>query len=171
MRIINFSYDIFITFVKHLIDIMSYIDNNLLADETVEYRADIHWFIFVKPFILLLLGFFFYFISEEPAVIYYVGLFLLACGVIMLLMRFLLKIGTEYVVTNKRVILKSGVLSRDALELLLSKCEGLRINQSILGRIFGFGTIVVTTGGVANVFHFISNPMKFRNETNKQISN
>ena len=75
----------------------------------------------------------------------------------------------EYVVTNKKVILKSGILSRDALELILSKCEGLRINQSIMGRILGFGSIVVTTGGATNIFKFIANPMRFRNEINAQI--
>lgn len=77
--------------------------------------------------------------------------------------------GTEYVVTNKKVILKSGILSRDALELVLNKCEGIRINQSLMGRMLGFGSIVVTTGGVTNKFDFITNPIKFRNEINAQI--
>ena len=77
--------------------------------------------------------------------------------------------GTEYVVTNKKVILKSGILSRDALELVLNICEGIRINQSLMGRMLGFGSIVVTTGGVTNKFDFITNPIKFRNEINAQI--
>ena len=77
--------------------------------------------------------------------------------------------GTKYIVTNKRVILKSGILSWDALELMLNKCEGLRITQSVLGRIFGFGSILVTTGSVTNTFKLVANPMKFRNEINRQI--
>ena len=77
--------------------------------------------------------------------------------------------GTEYVVTNKKVILKSGILSRDALEWVLNKCEEIRINQSLMGRMLGFGSIVVTTGGVTNKFDFITNPIKFRNEINAQI--
>ena len=76
---------------------------------------------------------------------------------------------TEYVVTNKKVILKSGILSQDALEWVLNKCEGIRINQSLMGRMLGFGSIVVTTGGVTNKFDFITNPIKFRNEINAQI--
>ena len=79
------------------------------------------------------------------------------------------RLGAEYVITNKKVILKSGFLSRDALELILNKCEGLRINQSIMGRILGFGSIVVTTGGATNTFNYITNPMKFRNEINAQL--
>lgn len=146
---------------------MSYINNNLQVGETVEYRADIHWFIFVKPAILLLLGYLFY--STKTDIIHYAGLLMLVLGGFHLIKSVLLKMGTEYVVTNKRVILKSGILSRDALELMLNKCEGLRITQSVLGRIFGFGSILVTTGSVTNTFKFVANPMKFRNEINRQI--
>ena len=144
---------------------MSYIQNNLQAGEVIKYKADIHWYIFVYPAILLLLGAFFS--SAQTGFIYYIGLLLLLLGLFQLIKRVLLKMGAEYVVTNKKVILKSGILSRDALELILSKCEGLRINQSIMGRILGF--IVVTTGGATNQFNFIANPMKFRNEINAQI--
>ncbi|ADV44621.1 PH domain-containing protein [Bacteroides helcogenes] len=146
---------------------MSYIQNNLQAGEEIKYKADIHWYIFVYPAILLLVGAFF--LSAQTGFIYYIGLLLLLLGLFQLIKRVLLKIGAEYVVTNKKVILKSGILSRDALELILSKCEGLRINQSIMGRILGFGSIVVTTGGATNRFNFIANPMKFRNEINAQI--
>lgn len=146
---------------------MSYIQNNLQAGEEIKYKANIHWYIFVYPAILLLLGAFFS--SAQTGFIYYIGLLLLLLGLFQLIKRVLLKMGAEYVITNKKVILKSGILSRDALELILSKCEGLRINQSIMGRILGFGSIVVTTGGVTNSFSFIANPMQFRNEINAQI--
>lgn len=146
---------------------MSYIQNNLQAGEEIKYKANIHWYIFVYPIILLLLGVFFS--CAQTGIIYYIGLLLLLLGLFHLTKRILLKVGAEYVVTNKKVILKSGILSRDALELILSKCEGLRINQSIMGRILGFGSIVVTTGGATNQFNFIANPMKFRNEINAQI--
>lgn len=146
---------------------MSYVQNNLQAGEEIKYKADIHWYIFVYPTVLLLLGAFFS--SARPGFVYYVGLFLLLSGLLQLIKRVLLKTGAEYVVTNKKVILKSGMLSRDALELILSKCEGLRINQSVMGRILGFGSIVVTTGGATNTFNFVADPLRFRNEINAQI--
>ena len=49
--------------------------------------------------------------------------------------------GTEYVVTNKKVILKIRYFKPDALELVLNKCEGIRINQSLMGRMLGFGLL------------------------------
>ena len=146
---------------------MSYIQNNLQAGEEIKYKADIHWYIFAYPVILLLLSVFFS--SAQTGFFHYVSLFLLLSGLFQLIKRILLKMGTEYVVTNKKVILKSGILSRDALELVLNKCEGIRINQSPMGRMLGFGSIVVTTGGVTNKFDFITNPIKFRNEINAQI--
>lgn len=146
---------------------MSYIQNNLQTGEEIKYKANIHWYIFVYPLILLLLGAFFS--SARTDFIYYTGLLLLVLGLFQLIKRILLKIGAEYVITNKRVILKSGILGRDALELILSKCEGLRIKQSMIGRILGFGSILVTTGGATNIFKFISKPLKFRNTINAQI--
>ena len=146
---------------------MSYIQNNLQAGEEIKYKADIHWYIFMYPAVLILLGAFFS--SAPKGLLYYIGLILLLLGVIQLLKRVLFKMGAEYIVTNKKVVLKSGILSRDALELTLTKCEGLRITQSALGRIFGFGAIVVTTGGATNTFKFIADPMRFRNEINSQL--
>ena len=146
---------------------MSYIQNNLQAGEEIKYKADIHWYIFAYPVILLLLSAFFS--SAQTGLFYYVSIFLLLSGLFQLIKRILLKMGAEYVVTNKKVILKSGILNRDALELVLNKCEGIRINQSLTGRMLGFGSIVVTTGGVTNKFDFITNPIKFRNEINAQI--
>lgn len=146
---------------------MSYIQNNLQAGEEIKYKADIHWYIFAYPVILLLLSVFFS--SAQTGFFHYVSLFLLLSGLFQLIKRILLKMDTEYVVTNKKVILKSGILSQDALELVLNKCERIRINQSLMGRMLGFGSIVVTTGGVTNKFDFITNPIKFRNEINAQI--
>ena len=146
---------------------MSYIQNNLQAGEEIKYKADIHWYIFAYPVILLLLSAFFS--SAQTGLFYYVSILLLLSGLFQLIKRILLKMGAEYVVTNKKVILKSGILNRDALELVLNKYEGIRINQSLMGRMLGFGSIVVTTGGVTNKFDFITNPIKFRNEINAQI--
>ena len=50
---------------------------------------------------------------------------------------------------NKKLVgFKTGVVSRKAVDLILAKCEDLHLTQSVWGRIFGFGTITVTTGGL-----------------------
>lgn len=149
---------------------MNYIQKNLLSGEEIKYVARLHFFLFVQPIILLLIG---AFLASSPkeisAMTHYAGLLILFFGIVSLLSRILIKVGSSYAVTNKRVILKTGVISRRAVDLVLAKCEGLHIKQSILGRIFNFGTITVTTGGVSSTYPYIADPLAFRREINTQI--
>ena len=149
---------------------MNYIQKNLLSGEEIKYVARLHFFLFVQPIILLLIG---AFLASSPkeisAMTHYAGLLILFFGIVSLLSRILIKVGSSYAVTNKRVILKTGVISRKAVDLVLAKCEGLHIKQSILGRIFNFGTITVTTGGVSSSYPYIADPLAFRREINTQI--
>jgi uncharacterized membrane protein YdbT with pleckstrin-like domain len=149
---------------------MNYIQKNLLSGEEIKYVARLHFFLFAQPIILLLIG---AFLASSPkeisAMTHYAGLLILFFGIVSLLSRILIKVGSSYAVTNKRVILKTGVISRRAVDLVLAKCEGLHIKQSILGRIFNFGTITVTTGGVSSSYPYIADPLAFRKEINTQI--
>lgn len=146
---------------------MNYIQKNLQSGEEIKYVAKLHFFLFVQPIVLLLLGW--WLSGSETGVLHYGGIFLLFIGVVSLIQRLLVKVGSAYVVTNKRVVLKTGVISRRAVDLVLAKCEGLHIKQSVFGRIFNFGTITVTTGGVSSSYPYIANPLTFRKEINTQI--
>lgn len=149
---------------------MNYIQKNLQSGEEIKYVAKLHFFLFVQPIILLLIG---AFLASSPkeisAMTHYAGLLILFFGIVSLLSRILIKVGSSYAVTNKRVVLKTGVISRRAVDLVLAKCEGLHIKQSVLGRIFNFGTITVTTGGVSSSYPYIADPMAFKREINTQI--
>lgn len=146
---------------------MNYLNNQLQPGEEVIYVAKLHFFLFVQPIVLLLLGWWLY--GTDTKVIHYGGILLLFFGLVSLIQRIMVKIGSVYAVTNKRVILKTGVVSRRAVDLVLAKCEGLQIKQSVMGRIFGFGTITVTTGGAGSSYPFIADPLRFKKEINTQI--
>ena len=79
--------------------------------------------------------------------------------------------GRQYVVTTNRLIFKRGIINRNSHELLLKKCEGVTVDQSIWGRILGYGTVIVTTGEVANSYKYISHPMRFTTKIHEQIRN
>lgn len=145
----------------------SYIDKNLQVGETIQYKAHVHWCIFFVPIVLLLVGIRFF--PSDDVFEHLIGITALPLGIFTMLRSLYMKIGTHYVVTNKRVILKQGLLSRNAMELMLTKCEGLSINQGLIGRLFGFGTILLTTGGATNVFSYVTDPMRFRNAINAQL--
>jgi len=70
---------------------------------------------------------------------------------------------TELAFTNKRVIAKFGFISRQTVELNITKVESIQVNQGILGRIFNFGTLVISGAGNPQApIPGISDPMAFR---------
>ena len=69
----------------------------------------------------------------------------------------------EFVVTNKRIIVKTGIFSRKTLEMNLNKIESVNVDQSIFGRMFGYGTItIIGTGGTRESFPDIARAVEFR---------
>ncbi|MGZ5130018.1 MAG: PH domain-containing protein, partial [Caldimonas sp.] len=71
--------------------------------------------------------------------------------------------SSDFVVTNKRVMMKAGVFTTRSVELLLNKIEAIAVNQSLSGRLFGYGDIVVTgSGGTREAFSHIRAPLEFR---------
>jgi uncharacterized membrane protein YdbT with pleckstrin-like domain len=71
---------------------------------------------------------------------------------------------SEFVVTNKRVLMKTGVFTVRSIELLLSKVEAIAVHQSLAGRMLGYGDIVLTgSGGTKEPFSSIQSPLAFRN--------
>jgi len=70
---------------------------------------------------------------------------------------------TELAITNKRVIAKFGLISRSTIEINLQKIESIQVNQGILGRIFDYGSIVVSGAGNPQApIPGISKPLQFR---------
>ena len=112
-----------------------YVSENLTKDEHVIYETKNHWMIFLTPR----------------------GIFSLFVLPMIQLMT------SEYAITNKRVIIKVGLVSRKTLEMNLQKIESVNINQGLLGRILNYGTIVIVgTGGTREPFAYINNPLEFR---------
>lgn len=70
---------------------------------------------------------------------------------------------TELAITNKRVIAKFGLVSRSTIEINIQKIESIQVNQGILGRIFNYGSIVVSGAGNPQApIPGISSPLQFR---------
>jgi uncharacterized membrane protein YdbT with pleckstrin-like domain len=91
----------------------------------------------------------------------------LAClvGLTLFLAAFIRRRSCEFAVTTKRVIIKVGLVSRRSVEILLAKVEAITVDQTLLGRIFGYGSItIIGTGGTREPFHLISDPLEFRRQ-------
>lgn len=113
----------------------NYVNNNLIRDEKVEYETTYHWIIFFT-----LKGILSLFIA--PA---------------------LQRWSDEFVITNKRVVIKTGLFSRKTFEMNLSKIESVNVDQSVWGRLLSFGSItIIGTGGTRESFDTIQKPLEFR---------
>ncbi|MEO8158755.1 MAG: PH domain-containing protein [Betaproteobacteria bacterium] len=124
----------------------SYIDDVLINDEQVMYRARISkWSLW--PLILggaLLLPLF-------------------GAGLLLWLWAWIVYATTELAITNKRVIAKTGLIQRRTIEMFLEKIESIQVDQSVLGRMFNFGSVIISGTGVHSApFRNISDPLTLR---------
>ena len=69
----------------------------------------------------------------------------------------------EFVVTSKRIIVKKGLLAHSIFEMNLNRVEAVHVEQSLIARILGFGSItIIGTGGTKELFIQMRNPNQFR---------
>jgi hypothetical protein len=70
---------------------------------------------------------------------------------------------SELVITDRRVLIKVGVIRRHTFEMFISKIESVAVYQGMMGRIFNYGTVEIRgTGGSAESFATIAAPLQFR---------
>ncbi len=147
---------------------MSFIENNLMPGEKITYRAHLHWAVFLRPIGWFVIAILFFISSGDTAV----------TGPIFVLIAIIDGIGSvityktsEFGITNKRVLAKVGFIRTNSLEILLTKVEGIQVNQGIIGRILGYGSVGISgTGGSKNPFHKISSPLEFRRRAQEQVA-
>jgi hypothetical protein len=159
---------------------VSYVEQNLIAGEQVLYKTGLHWIVLVAP--VLGAGFFglfglFMLIgavaskgTEGSGGLGIFGFALLLLAGLCVLLGYLKRKATEMAVTNKRILIKTGLLSRRTFELLLSKVESIGVQEGLLGRMLGYGSVVVRgTGGTPEPFSTIAHPLEFRRQVQQQI--
>ncbi len=147
---------------------MGYVDKNLLPGEAVTYRAHLHPIIFVTPAFLAVVGILLAavgFTDTTLTVLAVLGVLLLVAAVIIGLPRYIRLKSSEFAITDKRVLVKTGVVRRHTLELLLSKVETIGVEQGVFGRMLDYGTVtIVGTGGTKEPFKDIARPLEFRRQ-------
>ena len=88
---------------------------------------------------------------------------LFGLGLVFLAMAYVRYKSTELAVTTKRVIVKHGFIRRQSVEINLNMVESIQVDQGVLGRLFNFGTLVISGTGTSHApIAGISEPMGFR---------
>ncbi|WP_343643159.1 PH domain-containing protein [Chryseobacterium sp.] len=137
------------------------------SSEPINYEAKVHWISYVIPVFFTVIG--------SVGVLYFLLLgykFMLGfMGIISLFLIFLFIKGiikiirnknTKIYVTDNYLTFSTGILGKTFSDISLNKLEGMQFNQSFLGKMLNYGTLVVTTGEVTHSY-FIENPMELRN--------
>ena len=167
---------------------MSYVERNLIPGEKVFYKTGLHWSVLIGHFLLgalfaiaaLALSIYTY-SDKSPTgntsgatgpsgvLLAIVGILSIAAAVT-IISGIVRRNATEMAVTNKRVIVKTGIASRRTFEMLLSKIESIGVQESVMGRMFGFGTVTIRgTGGTPDSFAKIAHPLEFRKQVQQHI--
>jgi uncharacterized membrane protein YdbT with pleckstrin-like domain len=158
---------------------MRYIDENLISGEHVTYRAKLHWILFLKPLltsaVLATLAVLLLYLAYDgnpnwSDLLTLIGIALIVIAAVPLVSAMISRSSAEFAVTNKRVILKIGFIQKTTAEMFLNKIESVGVDQSIMGRVLGYGTITIRgTGGSLEPFDNLSAPLEFRRQIQEQI--
>ena len=154
----------------------SYLSRVLGPGEKILYESELHWVIYRHGIILTILGVLVGHFADDAigmllggdigafAVkpVTYIAVAIIVFGAFELIIAYIRQISTELVVTNRRVIAKYGFIATTTFELMIDRVEGANIDQTVLGRMLGFGTVMVhgTGGGISPIDH-VANPYAF----------
>jgi len=128
---------------------MGYAERILQPGETITYRARLHWIIYLTGMLLVLVA-----IGLAAAAVALktetvrIGLMVgaliaLFLGLFQMIRAWLVAANTEIIVTSRRVIYKTGFISRNTVEMNLDKVESVLVQQSLTGRMLDFGTVII----------------------------
>jgi uncharacterized membrane protein YdbT with pleckstrin-like domain len=160
---------------------MSYVERNLIPGEKLIYRTGVHWSVLFVPAIIAA-------IIAAPGIailafrddlsgkgipangISFAGAVLIIVAVAIFGYSVVKKNATEIAVTDRRVMIKTGLAGRRSLEIMIAKVESIGIDETLLGRMLGYGTVVIHgTGGTPEPFTKIAHPSEFRMAVQRQI--
>ncbi len=128
---------------------MGYIEDTISDVEKIVYKVKFHWIYTFIAFLYLI----------------FLGLFII--GIFIFLKMMINKWTTERALTNTRYIQKIGWIARNTEEIGISKIEEVDLQQSILGRILGYGSISISGTGSGHILlKDIDAPLAFQKNLN-----
>jgi uncharacterized membrane protein YdbT with pleckstrin-like domain len=149
---------------------MSYVTRVLQPGETLLYTTKLHWIIYIRTILLMIVGIILVGAAISTSDNQSLSLAFAIAAIIFALLAlstglraFIRRATTELAVTDHRVIYKTGLIARHTIEMNRDKVESVDVDQTLLGRILGYGTIIVRgTGGSLEPIRNIGDPLTFR---------
>ncbi len=167
---------------------MSYIDNNLLPDEKIIFRTKKHYIVFLVPALFLLVTLFFctdnritHGLDQTLSTFSHIlpilnsahhlpAIIFLIAAIVSGIQQWILYQLSDYAVTNKRVIMREGLVERIVADLRLSTISTVNIDQSLLAQMLNYGNITINGfGGSADRFMQVNTPGEFQRSVHSQL--
>ncbi len=137
----------------------SYVEKTLASDESIVHRANFNWTYSFFPMVWFIIGLlpvgvlgYVQFLRDVAFSDLQVGWWSAAvavfAGSIILFSHLIVLYTTEIVVTTYRFVYKTGLVSRNTQEVSLNKIEEITLRQSVWGRLFGYGALIMRGTGV-----------------------
>jgi uncharacterized membrane protein YdbT with pleckstrin-like domain len=145
---------------------MKYVEEVLQPGETVLFASTIHWLIYAPAILLFIAAVVsaFWTAGGSEFVLRGISLVCFAASFLSAARAWFKRWTTEIAVTDRRIIYKRGFIRRHTIEMNMDKVESVDVNQSLLGRVFGYGDVLVRGTGVGfEPLHMIESPIEFRN--------
>ena len=149
---------------------MAYYKKVIQSDEVVHYIGRLHWTIYLPALFAFILAAAIYALAafllppNAGLVASVVGVITLLGAALTLIKIWLRQFSTEMVVTDRRVIYKIGLVRRHTVEMNISKIETVDVEQGILARILGYGTVLIRgTGAGFEPLTQVADPLALRN--------
>jgi membrane protein YdbS with pleckstrin-like domain len=145
---------------------MAYVDSILEPGETVRYHTTVSWTIYAPAILLaicaiasLLAAF-----SSDLVNIGWFAAIVFALGAIFTAVpAWFRRLTTEIAVTDRRIILKRGLVRRHTVEMNMQKVESVDVDQTLTGRLFNYGTVTIRgTGSSFETLRMIDSPLNLR---------
>ena len=140
-----------------------YVDKVLQPGERILYRASLNWILYLPGLAVMLVALALYTVTSN-GFLHFVAALGGLVGLFLLARAWFEWWTTEIAVTDRRVIYKTGSISRKTTEMHMDKVESVDVDQSVLGRILDFGDVIVRgTGSGLSPIKSVDAPLELRN--------
>lgn len=140
-----------------------YTKSSLGPEEKVLYCGQLHWKIFIWPLILILIGIIWTLINFQYGAIFFI------VALTSFFIAIIKKSSSEYAVTDRKVVVKQGFITRQTLELKLTKIDSLSVSQGLLDRILNCGDINITVAVEKQKIRDLRDPIRFKKAVDEAL--
>ena len=146
---------------------MSYIGSILEPGEQIRYHTTVSWTIYTPAILLAILAIASLAVGAEVPALTFAGWFVAAVFALAALVAWIRawfrRWTTEIAVTDRRIILKRGLIRRHTVEMNMQKVESVDVDQTLIGRLFNYGNVSIRgTGSSFETLKMIDSPLKLR---------